>query len=435
MAYELSRFTVNADGLQERVFLFNTLTRACILVGRETWDRLCHGMSLSEDIERGLSSMGFIVSPGFDEMKLFQYWLNRYRYNTEVMDFTILTTYACNLRCTYCYEGEGAKTSAGASGMSLQTADQLSEWFEAIVRGNHPKTVEVGWFGGEPLMNKQVIEYLSPLLSRACSKHGAQFIQGIVTNGTLVDERTALMLKDLGIASAQVTLDGPQCHDQRRITKTGGPTFHRTVQSIQLLVSHGFRTVVNITLDMQNEEDIYNLIDFLDGEGLKDRIAVNVGEVFPSRGNRTYYSRYCHPSSYDQYVSYNSIAEYARGKGFRMPDGMGKSLCPRESEAAYIIDPLGDVYKCISSVGQPEFRIGSVTDDLLGLYRRSSQLTALDVWSSSDDCKSCAFLPLCRGGCRHHSLVLNGDLASPWCRKDVYETAFMQGLRNRYQNG
>lgn len=83
MAYELSRFTVNADGLQERVFLFNTLTRACILVGRETWDRLCHGMSLSEDIERGLSSMGFIVSPGFDEMKLFQYWLNRYRYNTE----------------------------------------------------------------------------------------------------------------------------------------------------------------------------------------------------------------------------------------------------------------------------------------------------------------------------------------------------------------
>lgn len=351
------------------------------------------------------------------------------------MDFTILTTYACNLRCTYCYEGEGAKTSAGASGMSLQTADQLSEWFEAIVRGNHPKTVEVGWFGGEPLMNKQVIEYLSPLLSRACSKHGAQFIQGIVTNGTLVDERTALMLKDLGIASAQVTLDGPQCHDQRRITKTGGPTFHRTVQSIQLLVSHGFRTVVNITLDMQNEEDIYNLIDFLDGEGLKDRIAVNVGEVFPSRGNRTYYSRYCHPSSYDQYVSYNSIAEYARGKGFRMPDGMGKSLCPRESEAAYIIDPLGDVYKCISSVGQPEFRIGSVTDDLLGLYRRSSQLTALDVWSSSDDCKSCAFLPLCRGGCRHHSLVLNGDLASPWCRKDVYETAFMQGLRNRYQNG
>ena len=157
------------------ILLYNTLTGEMILAG----DGELSSVSSREE----LIKKRFLVPEGLDENALAETVRQvvsavRAR-GAHITGYTILTTTDCNARCFYCYEAGVRKLS-----MSLETAKKTAEHIIASC-GN--EKVSINWFGGEPLLGKEVITLVCDVLNQA----GVAFRSRITSNGYLFDRETA----------------------------------------------------------------------------------------------------------------------------------------------------------------------------------------------------------------------------------------------------
>ena len=135
-------------------------------------------------------------------------------------------------------------------------------------------------FGGEPLIGLSVIERVSKRFWDLCNTNGLPNpARSITTNGYLLNEDMYGTLMDLGITSAQITLDGPpEIHDLRRPLVAGKPTFDRIIKNI-LCAPEAFSLSVRINVDSGNCQHIFELIEVLHNEGVIPRASVYAGMV------------------------------------------------------------------------------------------------------------------------------------------------------------
>ena len=132
----------------------------------------------------------------------------------------LLPTEACNFRCVYCYEDF-------ALGVMPPT---VRSGIKGLITARFPElhTIEVSWFGGEPLLAKPVIEDISRHIQALANFKSIHYLANITTNGYLLNIETAAHLEQLGITFYQIALDGPpDVHDTTRIRGDGGGTFAR----------------------------------------------------------------------------------------------------------------------------------------------------------------------------------------------------------------
>lgn len=95
----------------------------------------------------------------------------------------------------------------------------------------------------------------------------------------LLDRKMAKTLKRLSINSVQITIDGPkEVHDRRRILRNGKGTFDRIIENIRN-IHDILRVSIRINVDKENADRVFELIDFIEKTGLKDKISFNVGHV------------------------------------------------------------------------------------------------------------------------------------------------------------
>ncbi|XCP84367.1 radical SAM protein [Roseburia hominis] len=136
----------------------------------------------------------------------------------------------CNLQCKYCY-ANGGNYRAKDSLMDLNTAKKVVEFINTSDRLNNLKYIS--FFGGEPLMNPQIIEYIC---EHTQEKNVDYLLQ---TNGTLLDDYIIQILKKYNIVLT-ISLDGPEhMNDFNRIDMAGKGTYNRIVDNIQRLKSAG----------------------------------------------------------------------------------------------------------------------------------------------------------------------------------------------------
>lgn len=141
--------------------------------------------------------------------------------DTRSLHLILLPTERCNFRCTYCYERfEVGKMSRG-----------VIDAVRALLYRRAPELerLEIGWFGGEPLLAKEIIYEISEHASALAAKYAPlRYAANITTNGYFLDLKTAERLAQLGVDSYQISLDGPQeIHDATRRKAGTGGTFDR----------------------------------------------------------------------------------------------------------------------------------------------------------------------------------------------------------------
>lgn len=124
---------------------------------------------------------------------------------TDIRSISLNMAQGCNLRCTYCFAGEGDYGSKGM--MSLATAQATLEFF-----GRGREQLEVIFFGGEPLLNFAVIKGLVEW----CETQSCKFIFKITSNGTLMTKERLQWLKDKKFAITW-SYDGPGLQDRQRL--------------------------------------------------------------------------------------------------------------------------------------------------------------------------------------------------------------------------
>jgi uncharacterized protein len=173
-------------------------------------------------------------------------------FDSRYLNLFLLPTERCNFRCTYCYED----FAIGKMRPSVINA------VKALLSRRFPElhTLEISWFGGEPLIAKEIIEDISLHITQQLSIRPVNYKANITTNGYHLDVPTAARLRELGITFYQISLDGPQAiHDKTRIKANGKGTF-TTIWS-NLLALRKSTLDIKLMLRVHFSPDTYASLD------------------------------------------------------------------------------------------------------------------------------------------------------------------------------
>ena len=323
----------------------------------------------------------------------------------------------CNLACKYCFAGEGEYH--GERGMmSLEVAKDAIDFI--IENSKHRKNIEIDFFGGEPLMNFEVVkgtvEY-AKLREKEADKH---FRFTMTTNGVLLDDEIIDYLNE-NMYNVVLSLDGrPEVNDHMRPTPNGKGSYEIILPKFKKLVEKrkGKQYYLRGTFTHHNldfAEDVKHIVE----EGFKE---VSVEPVvapshMPYALQETDIEGLC--KEYEMLAKY-LLSETKQGKHFNffhfMIDLEGgpcvhKRLAGCGSGTEYLaVTPNGDLYPCHQFVGMSEFKMGDVKGGVTNLELRS-KFEKCNVYSK-DECRDCWAKLHCSGGCAANSYNFHGDIHS-----------------------
>src|SRR5699024_5938565 len=121
-------------------------------------------------------------------------------------------TLSCNFGCPYCYEEP--KSGFMSEEVQKSILDMITE------AAKRRKDISVTWYGGEPLIAKDIIFNMSEKIINICEENDCDYSSYIVTNGYLVTDEIIENFKKYKITGAQITIDGPpEIHNSRRFLK------------------------------------------------------------------------------------------------------------------------------------------------------------------------------------------------------------------------
>lgn len=394
---KLSKYNVEIP-YKGKVIVANSVSGGALSLNEE-YAKQFHALKTSSDdvhtdLVKELIKGGMLVDDDCDEYKTLLLKSRIARFSSSSLSLTIAPTMACNFSCPYCYEKGQAYTT-----MSDRVKESLCEF----VKQEFPSigNLAVSWYGGEPLLCVDRIEDLTAGLKRAIPD-GCAYAATIVTNGYLLTGEVADRLISCGVNSAQITIDGSKAnHDARRTLHGGAPTYDVIMHNIQNCADK-INVTVRVNVDSTNVRDVYELLDRFEADGLQQKVAVylalvdNINETCPND---------IHCMSVQEFSSdeMNFLHELVR-RGFHVQlfPACNLPICGAVTLNSYVVDPIGDLYKCWDEIGMRERRIGSVADGGVSMNKR------LVHWLSYEpldqECGSCFAFPVCLGGCPHHAL-------------------------------
>lgn len=334
------------DDIKNRNILFNTLYGECFEIDKATALNIKNNDidKLPQDIVNDFIAKSVIIADDIDELMYVEYYHNKLKFSTDSLSFTILLTWACNLRCVYCYEGAG-----DIRNKSLNKEESISiiNYIKKNINIVRPRSVSIMLFGGEPLLNLRAAEIILHELALCCESHNAQLYTGIITNGVLLDERKVEFLKKYNCQYVQITLDGvKEIHDKRRVSKDGSSSFDKIIHTLKSLIREDdfVRPLIRINIDKNNINSTKDLLGYLAEEGL-NKCGIDFGIVHSGTEACAAYASACFAENEIGEVL-SSLWKLAKFYGFNIfPRPIRKFLyCGLNKENSYTIAPTLDVY-------------------------------------------------------------------------------------------
>lgn len=434
-----SRYNIAVPVEDGEVLLFNTATGALIRVSRDAFDAidmLFHdGMrgvpvdwrapipdDLDPDTVAELEASGFIVPSELDELAALRELFERERASPH-LKFTIGMTMACNFACPYCFEEHRNEH------MSLAAADATYDFIVGQMRAARAETMFVNWFGGEPLLNVDVLCHLSRKLRSAAEAAGVRYQSLVITNGALLTREVAERLRAAGVEAAQVTVDGPAAiHDQRRPFKGGQPSFERILANLRN--THDLlQLTLRVNVDHGNAAHQGELVQVLAAAGLLDgphAATIYAGKVTAY----TEQSEMLWTPLEQRALSTlgDPIARELGALGLRVPvksspfGRIERGGCSATRNHSFVIGSRGQIFKCELGIHDDRQALGVLAADPPAPAKKPRSLPVLGQaigthaqdWAAynpfdNPKCSGCQFVPVCKGGCPKR--VLDADTA------------------------
>lgn len=262
--------------------------------------------------------------------------------NAPIERFWVLTTTSCNANCFYCHE-KGIPQMT----MTQHTAKDVADY---IVEKSCKKPVQLIWYGGEPLINAQVID----LISAELAKKNIVYSSKMISNGYAFDAEMVLRAADLWkLRRIQITLDGQEKtynHVKRYdVRDEAGSPFFRVIDNIALLLEQKINVVIRLNMELYNENELTKLADrLIDTFGGNPNFSVYTAPLFETclgtRNNRTKQQRR------EVYEAHRKLSEKLFEAGVLKKNALARSI---ESEmrclavsSARVIFPDGQLAFC-----------------------------------------------------------------------------------------
>ena len=323
--------------------------------------------------------------------------------------------HTCNLNCAYCFASQG-KYHGERAVMSFEVGKQDLDFL--ITNSGTRRNLEVDFFGGEPLMNFQVVKDLVAYARSIEKEHHKNFRFTLTTNGLLIDE-DVIDFANREMSNVVLSLDGrKEIHDRYRVDYAGNGSWERIVPKFQKLVAArgGKNYYMRGTFTHANPDflqDIEQMLDLGFTELSMEPVVCAPGD--PSALTEEDFPVVCQ--------QYEKLAELMlrrdkEGKPFTfyhyMLDLSGgpciyKRISGCGSGTEYMaVTPWGDLYPCHQFVGDEKFKLGNIWDGVTNTERRA-EFAACNVYAHPE-CRDCWARLYCSGGCAANAYHATGAI-------------------------
>ncbi len=334
---------------------------------------------------------------------------------TVVKALCLHIAHDCNLKCQYCFAEEGEYHGRRAL-MSFEVGKKALDFL--VANSGHRVNLEVDFFGGEPLMNWQVVKDLVAYGRSLEKPHNKKFRFTLTTNGVLLDD-DIIAFANKEMANIVLSVDGrKEVHDKMRPTAGGQGSYDLIIPKFQKVAESRNQTnyYVRGTFTHFNKDfaaDVCHLADL----GFRQ---ISVEPVVAPESAPYALSEADLPALLAEYdkLAAEMIKRKKEGNTFNffhfMIDLKGgpcvyKRLSGCGSGTEYLaVTPWGDFYPCHQFVGQEEFLMGNVDDGITNTDIREAFKTC-NVYSK-EKCKNCFAKFYCSGGCAANSYNFHGSI-------------------------
>ena len=364
-----------------------------------------------EDI-RTLVKRGKLYTPDtFEEMA----GKFKERSGNVVKALCLHVAHTCNLNCSYCFASQG-KYHGDRALMSFEVGKRALDFL--IENSGKRRNLEVDFFGGEPLMNWDVVKQLVQYARSVEKEHNKNFRFTLTTNGILIDE-DVIEFANREMSNVVLSLDGrKEINDLKRVDYAGNGSYDRIVPKFQELVKSrgGKGYYMRGTFTHANPDftkDVFHMADLGFTELSMEPVVSSPDDPAALTPDdieivKTHY----------EILAKEMIQRKKEGRGFTfyhymldLTEGpcVYKRISGCGSGTEYMaVTPWGDLYPCHQFVGDEAYKLGDiwngVTNEALREEFRSCNAYA------RPDCKDCWAKLYCSGGCAANAYHASGSI-------------------------
>lgn len=323
--------------------------------------------------------------------------------------------HTCNLNCSYCFASQG-KYHGERALMSFEVGKRALDFL--IENSGTRRNLEVDFFGGEPLMNFDVVKQMVAYARSIEKEHNKNFRFTLTTNGVLIDD-DVIEFANREISNVVLSLDGrKEIHDRYRVDYAGNGSWDKIVPKFQKLVEArgGKKYYMRGTFTHANPDFLNDIQQMLD-LGFTE---LSMEPVVCAPGDPSELTEEDKAVVLDQYekLAELMINKDKEGKPFTfyhyMIDLTGgpciyKRISGCGSGTEYMaVTPTGELYPCHQFVGEEKFKLGDIWNGVNNTDIQN-EFAECNVYSRPE-CRDCWAKLYCSGGCAANAYHSTGSV-------------------------
>ncbi len=335
--------------------------------------------------------------------------------NDVVKALCLHVAHTCNLNCSYCFASQGKYKGEDAI-MSYEVGKRAFDFL--IENSGTRRNLEVDFFGGEPLMNFEVVKKLVAYARSIEKQHGKNFRFTLTTNGILIDD-DVIDYANKEMDNVVLSLDGrKEVHDRFRVDYKGEGSYDKILPKFKDLVDKrgdkGYYirgTFTHENVDFTN--DIFHMADL----GFKE---LSMEPVVCAENDPHGFSEEDKEKLLEQYeiLAFEMIKREEEGNPFTFYHYMldlteGPCIYKRVSGCGagseyFAVTPNGDLYPCHQFVSDKNYLMGNIWTGIKAKDRQA-EFKSCNVYSRAE-CRNCWAKLYCAGGCAANAYNASGDI-------------------------
>ena len=328
--------------------------------------------------------------------------------------------HTCNLNCSYCFASQG-KYHGDRALMSFEVGKRALDFL--IENSGHRTNLEVDFFGGEPLMNWDVVKQLVAYARTQEEPHHKKFRFTLTTNGMLIDD-DVIDFANREMSNVVLSLDGrKEIHDRLRVDYAGNGSYDRIVPRFQKLVASrgGKNYYMRGTFTHANPDftkDVFHMADLGFTELSMEPVVCAPGDpaALTAEDLKIVKEQY-------ELLAKDMLRREKEGKPITFYHYMLDLTCGPcvykrisgcGSGTEYMaVTPWGDLYPCHQFVGEEKYKLGNIWDGVTNTALRED-FRACNAYARKE-CDDCWARLYCSGGCAANAYHATGSI------RGVYE--------------
>lgn len=380
--------------------VFNSLLMDILFVDKLYLEKI-KNVEVSEDEKFMLKNSGIYIDDiNYDKDILMK--LNSYvEKNMKKIDTVyVIVSNACNLKCKYCFIENNSKNNKEVLYMNNSVVDNFLEKYSSYLKDNKIEKARIIFYGGEPLTNFNIIEYLV--------KKGSllfPFEYSMVTNGTLLDERKIQLIKDYNI-NLGLSIDGPKfINDINRIFKDNSTSvYDNIIKKIELLKNEKVKVALSMTISQQFLDNQDKILEWIKKLGLEN-VNYNLLHFTEANDNLTQYYEDATNFLIKSFEELHKLNIYDDRLNRKIDSFINKrftfSDCAAIAGTQLTLKPDGSVTVCQGNLKTNDNLLGNIVKDDFDtiLNNKEREIWWKELTLLKDECLNCEAIFICGRGC------------------------------------